>query len=63
MVTMIVEMVQMNRQNIVNQKVERALEIYSLAITETAYLEFIFAMEITIVWITVTKIIDISAVS
>lgn len=53
----------MNLQNIVNQKEEHALVIYSHVIMEIVYQEFIFVMVIMIAWITVMKMIDINAVS
>lgn len=49
MATTIVVMEQTNLQNTANQREEHALEIFSLATMETAYLEYTFAMAITTV--------------
>lgn len=62
-VTMIVATELTNRQNIVNLKDVPVSVISLLVIMEIAFLEFIFAMGIMIVWIILMKMIGINAVS
>lgn len=59
----IVVMEQMNHQSIVAAREELASVIFSLVIMETVYREYTSVTVITIVWITVMKITDTSAVS
>lgn len=63
METMIVVMELMNHQNTVVLKAVRASEISLLATMVIVYPGYTFAMEIMIVWITVMKMTDISAMS
>jgi hypothetical protein len=63
METMTVEMELMNRQSIVNLRAGLVSVICLLAITAIVFREFIFAMGTMIVWTTVMRTIDISAVS
>lgn len=63
MVTMIVVIVLTNHQNIAKAKVVLASVTYLPVIMVTVFLEFIYAMAITTVWITATKITGINAVS
>lgn len=59
----IAAMEQMNHQNIVRVMEELALGIFSHVTMEIAFHVFIYVTEITIVWITVMKILDINVVS